>query len=983
MAEEIGKLAVSLSMDDDGFNNSISGINRSLKVLGSELGALRSQGSEFGNSVEGLAQRQDALGRTLTVQEQKVNQLRAAYERSAAETGQYSTKSQQLATQLNKAVGEMNRTKTELNQVGTALSQQKADAAKAESAWTKFSNAMDKASQKLQDAGQKMKDIGGNMSAGVTAPLLGLGAGALKTASDVDASQGRIQAQLGVTADEAEELKGVANDVWKNAFGESLEEVTDNLSIVRQNLGDLNNADLQKVLEGAYTLKDAFGAEINESTRTASVLMKNFGVDSETAFDLMTTGFQRGGNFSDELLDTMREYSPQFKAMGYTAEEFTAILIAGAEAGAFNLDKIGDAAKENFLRIGDGSKTSRDALEGLGLDFNQIEKDIAAGGDTANSAFTAVSAALAGVESDSERSQAAIALFGAPLEDLGPEFQNFFANVNTDLGDFEGATQEASNAMYDNFGSRLTTVFRELQTALLPLGEVLLGWAETVLPKITSAAQKMAEWFGKMSPAGQTLTVVFGAIAAALGPLFVVLGMVIGAIGNMLPVITKILPYLKNLKTVFTVIRTVMLALTGPIGLTIAIISALAIAIYQNWDTIKAKTIEVWNYLKVAIPQAWEAIKAKTSEILTAIGAFIKSVWEGIKAYFMFVLSVYKSIFTAAWNGIKTAITTVMNAIRTTVTTIWNGIKTSIQTVMNTIKAVITAIWNGIKAYYTALFSALRTIVTTGFNAMRTAISTVLNAIKSVIMTIWNGIKAYYTTLFRALRTIATTGFNAIRTAITTVMNAIRSVITSVWNGIKSVITRTVNGIKSTAVSVFNSMKSGISTAVNSIKSTVSRVFNSVKSAITNPIQSAKSTVLGIIDTIKGAFSRMSIKIPKPKLPKVSVTMGSKSVGGIDIPFPKFDVSWFAKGGIIDGASVVGVGEAGPEAIVPLQGANMRPFAEAIAAAMPNGGVGGGLVTVEVPIYLDGYQIAKASQPYIDLNQQSKTQQKSYMKGVK
>lgn len=107
----------------------------------------------------------------------------------------------------------------------------------------------------------------------------------------------------------------------------------------------------------------------------------------------------------------------------------------------------------------------------------------------------------------------------------------------------------------------------------------------------------------------------------------------------------------------------------------------------------------------------------------------------------------------------------------------------------------------------------------------------------------------------------------------------------------------------------------------------------------------------------------MKITIPKPKLPRVSVSMGSKSVGGIDIPFPKFAVDWYAKGGVFNGASVIGVGEQPgvKEAVVPLSGRNMLPFAEAIAKMMPGGG-GGGVtqnVTINSPTPLTPSEIAR------------------------
>lgn len=89
----------------------------------------------------------------------------------------------------------------------------------------------------------------------------------------------------------------------------------------------------------------------------------------------------------------------------------------------------------------------------------------------------------------------------------------------------------------------------------------------------------------------------------------------------------------------------------------------------------------------------------------------------------------------------------------------------------------------------------------------------------------------------------------------------------------------------------------------------------------------------------------MKISIPKPKLPHINV--GSKSMLGGLVSIPTFSIDWYATGGIATGASVVGVGEKGDEAIVPLSNKHrMKPFATAVADMMRDdldgeGGSGG------------------------------------------
>jgi hypothetical protein len=180
-------------------------------------------------------------------------------------------------------------------------------------------------------------------------------------------------------------------------------------------------------------------------------------------------------------------------------------------------------------------------------------------------------------------------------------------------------------------------------------------------------------------------------------------------------------------------------------------------------------------------------------------------------------------------------------------------------------------------------------------------------------------------------------------------------------------------------------MKSTITGVASSIYSSVQSKFSQVKSAITKPIESAKTTVLGIIDKIKSAFANMKITIPKPKLPKISVAKGSKSIAGVDVPYPKFSVSWNAKGNIFNGASILGggqgVGEAGAEVVMPIQHKRyMAPFADAVADHLDEMGgsdKGGNVVNhfnVSELVVREEADIERIAQRLYDMQQRNKRQ---------
>ena len=160
----------------------------------------------------------------------------------------------------------------------------------------------------------------------------------------------------------------------------------------------------------------------------------------------------------------------------------------------------------------------------------------------------------------------------------------------------------------------------------------------------------------------------------------------------------------------------------------------------------------------------------------------------------------------------------------------------------------------------------------------------------------------------------------------------LKNYIVTTWNNIKRSVVNTVTGLKNSVVAQWNALKArvvgivssvrgALSSAWATIKSTASSAWNSIKEAIISPIQTAKDTISGIIDTIKGFFPLSIGRVFSDlQLPHFSITNAGKfpwGLGGKGSP-PSWSVDWYAKGGIFNSPSVIGVGEAGSEAVVPL-----------------------------------------------------------------
>lgn len=155
--------------------------------------------------------------------------------------------------------------------------------------------------------------------------------------------------------------------------------------------------------------------------------------------------------------------------------------------------------------------------------------------------------------------------------------------------------------------------------------------------------------------------------------------------------------------------------------------------------------------------------------------------------------------------------------------------------------------------------------------------------------------------------------------------------------GIKGIVAATMTGVQgtfSTAYSVINnltggkleSIRSTISNKIQAAKDTVSSVLDSIKSAFSSKLEAARSVVSSTIEKIKGVFN-FSWKLPDLKLPHISVNGGQAPYGiGGKGSLPSFSIQWYKEGGILNGATIFGAmggnllggGEAGAEAVLPL-----------------------------------------------------------------
>lgn len=595
----------------------------------------------------------------------------------------------------------------------------------------------------IQKAANKVSTV-------MTAGLAAMGTGAIaatKYLTDLggewQTATNQVAAATGAAGAELENLRDVMENVYADNFGEDVADVADAVALVNRNMANLDQNGLTAATEGALALRDAFEYDVEESTRAAEAIRKNFGASAEDAFSLIAAGAQNGLDYSGELIDTINEYSSQFAKLGFDADGMFNILQAGADGTAWNLDKVGDAIKEFSIRAIDGSDTTVEAFTSLGYNAEELMATFAAGGGGANDAFFDVLDTLMAVDDQVERDALGVALFGTQWEDLGVEAMEAMANASQAAYDTGDALEQINQVKYNDLDSAIQGIGRQIEVALLPAADAMYQSLMSNMPEISAAieevspvvaeiAEDFADWAGGAISEGLPVLVdgirdfadwagkayekakpflnflwehkgTVLAIAAGLR----LLGPAIGAVTTAMNMYSKAKGFMAVLQSsgkitqVTNAFKAFGSALMGPLGIIIAVAAAIAL-LYKNWDTVKAWLVNFGN----TVNQIWTNFSNMVGNAITAIGqkfpllgAYLQGWWESIqaavdnvKAIFQniidFISNVFSGNWSAAWQNIVNIFGNLFGMIVNLAKAPINGVISAINWVLSKINSI-------------------------------------------------------------------------------------------------------------------------------------------------------------------------------------------------------------------------------------------------------------------------------------------------------
>lgn len=402
MASTIKGITVKIAGDTIDLQKSLKAVQSSSSSLQRELTAINKQLKFDPENTVLLAQKQEvlkeqidksqsALSQLLDVQDQVEEQAKngeisteqyRAYQREVEKAkSKLETFTKQLAEteekanaiNLESARSEMSKAETSVDEVGDSFKNLENKSNKTD--LSKVKKEMDD----VKSSADNLKSAVGDALKEATATAAAIGGaatGAIVSANGEQKALNSLQAQAGLTAEELTKYKSVLEDVYKGNFGESQEEVANVLALIKQTTNETNPSKLKDMTENLFTLRDTYDYDFVETLRAVNMLMEQFGVTGDEAFNLIAQGSQKGLNKNGDLLDTINEYSVHYKQLGYDANEFFNSLENGSKAGTFSIDKLGDAMKEFGIRSKDTASSTQEGFALLGYGAKASAEDI-------------------------------------------------------------------------------------------------------------------------------------------------------------------------------------------------------------------------------------------------------------------------------------------------------------------------------------------------------------------------------------------------------------------------------------------------------------------------------------------------------------------------------------------------------------------------------------------------------------------------------
>ncbi|PGW31831.1 DUF2207 domain-containing protein [Bacillus cereus] len=355
----------------------------------------------------------------------------------------------------------------------------------------------------------------------------------------------------------------------------------------------------------------------------------------------------------------------------------------------------------------------------------------------------------------------------------------------------------------------------------------------------------------------------------------------------------------------------------------------------SRWTSLVTTASELWGMLTQAWQDTWNAIVTFLDPIISLISTVLEAGWLLIQA------------------GVQIAWAAISQYIIQPIQEAYNWVSGKIGELVNWLskqwdiaKAAAQIGWSLFKQYIIQPVQETWNLVKEKFSDLVSWLDSQWETAKSYTLAGWNLIKQYVIQPVQELWNTTKEKLGDLANWILGNWEKIKSYTLAAWNLVKQYVVQPATEAYNSAKEKFESLYNAAREKFEAVKNAAKEKFEAAKNFIMDPIRDAVEGVKGFIDKIKGFFDNLKLKIPKPEMPKMphfSLQTSTKNVLGKDITFPSgLDVQWRAKGGIftkptifgMNGGNLQGAGEAGKEAVLPLNKKTLGDIGEGIAKTM-------------------------------------------------
>jgi SLT domain-containing protein/phage-related minor tail protein len=617
---------------------------------------------------------------------------------------------------------------------------------------------------------------------------LGIGA-AIKANDEFRTSMKQIQASTGTSLAGMKEIQETAKNLYNKNLGEDWNDLAESISTAKSVTG-LTGKALEQATANAIAYRDVWGEEVSQSIKATDTMMRNFGITSDQAYNLMAQGAQKGLNKSDELIDSANEYAPYFAKIGFDANQMFDVFSAGLKNGAFNLDKVGDAVKEFGIRSKDGSKTSMEAYQMIGMSGEKMTQIFAKGGPAAQKAFNQVVAAIKNVKDPAVQNAAAVGLFGTQAEDLEMKVITSMGNVRSQFDMTRQTMEQVRNIKYDTLGMAIQGIGRQIETGfLIPLGDKLL-------PTVT----KISKGIGYSIP---TIQKIFKVAASSVSQF---LSSVLSGADK----VTSFIP-IKEIKNAFKYV-------TGGFDETKQQMAKFGDSIEGTLGPKTMKIVSIFNRVKLAAGFIKEGLMdayKQATPILSSIGGIFQSAFSIIAPILSkigaFALNIFGQI-SSFWkeNGPQ-----IIQAVQN----LFSGINKVIQFLAPVITFILETVWGNVQGVIQGAISVILGLIKVFAGVFTGDFSKMWEGAKQIfvgaIQFIWNAVNLLLIgKILGGIKALATGAISRVGLMWGSIKHFFSGGTRAIWTNIVNLIPKLVNGfnlIKTKLVNIVESMWQSIS----------------------------------------------------------------------------------------------------------------------------------------------------------------------------